>query len=102
MSYFEAYFHPSVYRLKAVLAAELATHPPVEVVLTATGALHLAGLLQLVLRHPYISGSSHDTAIAIIEQIRVYLADCPTTLFVLTKGDDPRNDRVPPPRGAES
>jgi hypothetical protein len=78
------------------MAAEMAGHPPVEVVLTATGALHLAGLLQLVLRHPYVGGSSRDTAVTIIEQIRVYFGDCPTTLFVLQRGDDPSQDRVPP------
>jgi hypothetical protein len=78
------------------MAAELAGHPPVEVFLTASGAMHLAGLLQLVLRHPYVGGSSRDTAIAIIEQIRVYFVDCPTTLYVLKKGDDPSQDRVPP------
>jgi hypothetical protein len=78
------------------LAAELAGHPPVEVVLTATGAMHLVGLLQLVLRHPYIGGSSRDTAVTIIEQMRVYFADCPTTLFVIDKGNDPSQDRVPP------
>lgn len=77
------------------MAGEMAVHPPVEVVLTATGAMHLAGLLQLVLRHPYVAGSSRDTAITIIEQIRVYFADCPTTLLVLRKGDDPTQDRIP-------
>jgi hypothetical protein len=77
------------------MAAELATHPPVEVVLTATGAVHLVGLLQLVLRHPAIGGSSRDTAIAIIEQVRVYFAGCPTTLAVIRRGDDPREDRRP-------
>lgn len=75
------------------MAAELATHPPVEVLLTATGAVHLVGLLQLVLRHPAISGSSRDTAVAIVEQIRVYFAGCPTTLAVMRRGDDPSQDR---------
>jgi hypothetical protein len=75
------------------LAAELATHPPIEVVLTATGGLHLAGMLQLVLRHPHIAGSTRDTAIAIIEQLRVYFADAPATSEVLRRGDDPGQDR---------
>lgn len=76
------------------MAAELATHPPVEVVLTAVGAVHLAGLLQLVLRHPSIGSSSRDTAVAIIEQIRVYFAACPATLAVMRAGDDPSQDRA--------
>jgi hypothetical protein len=75
------------------LAAELATHPPIDVVLTATGALHLAGMLQLVLRHPLIGGSTRDTAIAIIEQLRVYFAAAPATLEVIRRGDDPQQDR---------
>jgi hypothetical protein len=80
-------------QLEQRLAAELATHPPVEIVLTAVGGLHLAGLLQLVLRHPMIGGSSRDTAIMIIEQLRVYFADAPATSEVLRRGDDPRQDR---------
>lgn len=88
-------------QLAQQMAAELATHPPVEVVLTAVGGMHLAGLLQLVLRHPLIGGSSRDTAIAIIEQLRVYFADAPATLAVMKRGDDPSQDR-PFRGGAES
>ncbi len=81
------------------MAAELATHPPVEVHLTATGALHLVGLLQLVTRHPLIAPSSRATAIAVIEQLRVYFVDAPATLAVIRRGDDPSQDR-PFPRGS--
>jgi hypothetical protein len=83
-------------QLAANLAAELATHPPVEVHLTATGALHLVGLLQLVLRHPMIAQSSRATAIAVIEQLRVYFVDAPATLAVIRRGDDPGQDRPAP------
>lgn len=87
-------------KLAADMAAELAVHPPVDIVLTATGALHLAGILQLTLRHPLIGTSTRATAIAILEQLRTYFADAPATLAVLRRGDDPSQDR--PMRGAES
>jgi hypothetical protein len=80
-------------KLAADLAAELAVHPPVEIVLTATGALHLAAMLQLTLRHPLISQSTREAAELILEQLRHYFADAPATMAVLLCGDDPNQDR---------
>jgi hypothetical protein len=80
-------------KIVAEMGAELSVHPPIEIVLTATGALHLAGILQLTLRHPMIGTSTRATAVAIIEQLRTYFADAPATLKVIQRGDDPSQDR---------
>jgi hypothetical protein len=82
--------------LLAAMVAELATREaPIEVVLRPLSALHLAGLLQLALRHPETSASSAHARIAntFIELVRAYFAGCPATLEILRRGDDPTEDR---------
>ncbi|HLX21676.1 MAG TPA: hypothetical protein VKR23_16135 [Gaiellaceae bacterium] len=77
------------------MAREVASREaPLEFVLRPVSALHLAGLLQLALRHPGTATSDSHTRIALtfIEHVRAYFADCPATLEVLRRGDDPSED----------
>jgi hypothetical protein len=66
-----------------------------EIVLQPTTALHLAGLIQLALRHPAArQRASHlATGGAFLAGVRAYFADCPAVLEVLRRGDDPAEDR---------
>lgn len=67
---------------------------PITFVLRPLSALHLAGLLQLALRHPGAGSqrSHQEVATMFLEHVRAYFADCPATLEVLRMGDDPRYD----------
>lgn len=67
---------------------------PITLVLRPLSALHLAGLLQLALRHPGMSASDSHAVIAttFLEHVRAYFADAPATLEVLRRGDDPAKD----------
>jgi hypothetical protein len=81
--------------LLAAMVAELETREePITLVLRPLSALHLAGLLQLALRHPGTSSSEAHYVIAktFIEHVRGYFADAPAVLEVLRRGDDPAND----------
>ncbi len=78
-----------------VMAAELAAHEePITLVLRPLSALHLAGLLQLAMRHPGVAMSESHRLIAttFLEHVRAYFADCPAVLDVLRRGDDPAED----------
>jgi hypothetical protein len=81
--------------LLAAMVAELETREePITLVLRPLSALHLAGLLQLALRHPGTSSSEAHYVIAktFIEHVRGYFAVAPAVLEVLRRGDDPAND----------
>jgi hypothetical protein len=81
--------------LLAAMVEEMKTHEaPIELVLRPLSALHLAGLLQLALRHPGTTAMVAHTQIArtVIEHVRAYFADAPATLEVLRRGDDPEYD----------
>jgi hypothetical protein len=75
------------------LAAELADHAPMSLVLRAATAFQLAALLQLALRHPKVDGTNRQTAETFVEGVRQFLRDCPHVSAVLARGDDPREDR---------
>jgi hypothetical protein len=82
--------------LLAAMVAEVETREePITLVLQPLSALHLAGLLQLALRHPGTSASEPHARIAVtfIEHVRAYFADAPAVLEVLRRGDDPGHDR---------
>jgi hypothetical protein len=82
--------------LLAQMTAEvLAREAPIEMVLRPLSALHLAGLLQLALRHPGTQASEAHARIAVtfIEHVRAYFADAPAVLEVLRRGDDPTEDK---------
>jgi hypothetical protein len=76
----------------ADLAFELEDRPPIELVLQPVTALHLAGLLQLVLRHPELRPANREVAEAILASVRFYFTDAPAALEVLRRGDDPTQD----------
>jgi hypothetical protein len=81
--------------LLAAMVAELETREePLTLVLRPLSALHLAGLLQLALRHPGTSTSEahYRIAVTFIEHVRAYFADAPAVLEVLHRGDDPAHD----------
>jgi hypothetical protein len=84
-------------RIVRLLADEmvqaLATKGLMELVLRPQSAFHLAGLVQLALRHPGLNESSRHMGVTVIEHVRGYFADAPTVLAVLRRGDDPREDR---------
>jgi hypothetical protein len=80
--------------LLRVMADELeACETPIEIVLAPATALHVAGLLQLALRHPVLRGRSRALADSILRDIRTYFAEAPAVLEALRRGDDPARDR---------
>ena len=82
----------------AQMAIELETCVvPMELVLRPFTALQLAGLLQLVQRHPELSDPHRAIAASVVEAAREYFADCPTVLAILDAGDDLAQDV---PRGS--
>jgi hypothetical protein len=74
------------------LAAELADHEPMALMLRPVTALTLAGLIQLALRHPSLHGQLQEVAAQFLAAVREYFEACPHTLAVLRRGDDPRHD----------
>jgi hypothetical protein len=82
--------------LLAVMVEEMRVREaPITFVLRPLVALHLAGLLQLALRHPgTVASDAHQyAATTFVEHVRAYFADAPATLEVLRRGDDPEHDR---------
>jgi uncharacterized protein YggL (DUF469 family) len=77
----------------ARMVTEIANRRPLELVLSGSAAIQLAGLLQLAQRHPKLDTNNRRTATMIVEQIRAYFADAPATLDAMRRGDDPANDR---------
>lgn len=55
-------------------------------------ALHLAGLVQLALRHPQVDGHNREAGERFLSGVREYFADCPAVLDLLRRGDDPQED----------
>lgn len=83
---------PTDDELFATMAVELRERRAFTLVLRPLVALQLAGLLQLVRRHPELSDDNDRTAADVIEHVRQYFADAPSTLEVLRRGDDPDHD----------
>lgn len=80
--------------LVATMAVEMAgREAPIELVLRPLSAFHLAGVIQLALRHPDMPDSSRFIAITFLEHVRAYFADLPACAEVLRRGDDPSEDR---------
>jgi hypothetical protein len=82
-------------QLLAAMTAEIAAREePITLVLRPLSALHLAGLIQLAMRHPGTHTSeAHDwIARMFLEHVRAYFADAPAVLEVLRRGDDPTQD----------
>jgi hypothetical protein len=78
--------------LTAIMAVELAAKAPMELVLRPLTALQLTGLIQLALRHPQVSTHLRNTAATFIHGIEAFFADCPMTLDVVRRGNDPGED----------
>lgn len=76
------------------LVEQMSTLRPMELVLRPDAALSLAGLLQLVLRHPGIRDDAMARAVAdrFLEGVHEYFAECPAVLELLDQGDDPAED----------
>jgi hypothetical protein len=65
---------------------------PMAVAFRPITAFQIAGMLQLALRHPDLSGELRDTAWGFLDAVREYFADCPAVLTILEAGDDPTQD----------
>lgn len=76
------------------VARELRTHPPMNVVWRPESVLQFVGLIQLALRHPQIREHDAlcDTADRFLAAVREYFAECPMTLELIRRGDDPSHD----------
>jgi hypothetical protein len=80
--------------LIAAMAIELeACEAPIELVLRPSSALHLAGLLQLAMRHPALEARARGVALTYLGHVRAYFAEAPAVLEALRRGDDPARDR---------
>jgi hypothetical protein len=80
--------------LVAAMAIELeACEAPIELVLQPATALHVAGLVQLALRHRSIEGRARSVGTTILAHVRTYFAEAPAVLEALRRGDDPGRDR---------
>jgi len=80
--------------LIAAMAIELeACEAPIELVLRPSSALHLAGLLQLAMRHPALEARARGVAVTFLAHVRAYFAEAPAVLEALRRGDDPERDR---------
>jgi len=91
-------------RLRQVVI-ECRDRDPMQLVLAAPTAFQLAGLLQLVLRHPHVDGTNRRAATRFVDGVRTYFKQTPpatATLSVLRDGDDPTQDRRPDPAVPES
>lgn len=75
------------------MARELAEAGPVTITIPPAEVLHVAGMLQLAGRHPGVSAEGRKAIADFLELLRAELADCPATLELLRRGDDPREDR---------
>jgi hypothetical protein len=65
---------------------------PMAVAFRPMTAFQIAGMLQLALRHPDLSGELREVAWTFLDAVREYFADCPAVLTVLEAGDDPTQD----------
>jgi len=79
------------------LAVEMlrAAPQPMELVLRPHTAFQLAGLVQLALRHPDISGDVRQAGVTFVAAVREYftVVDAKACVAVLDKGSDPAQDR---------
>jgi len=75
------------------MAEELQAKEVIEMHLRAIAAFQIAALLQLALRHPAPSDDLRRTGEMLLGHVRAFFADCPATLEIIRRGDDPREDR---------
>jgi hypothetical protein len=82
--------------LLAAMTAEVLTltneSEPMVLGLRPLSVVQLAGLIQLALRHDRLSEQLRTVGVSFIDSVREYFAECPATLEVLRRGDDPRYD----------
>jgi hypothetical protein len=76
-----------------LIADELRAHAPMTVTFEPNSVFMLTGLVQLALRHPNVTGVSRDCGERFVASVRRYFADCPFTLEVVRRADDPAEDR---------
>lgn len=54
--------------------------------------VQFAGLLQLAMRHQHVPESHREVFEQFMGMVRAYFDDCPTTLGILERGDNPDFD----------
>jgi hypothetical protein len=75
------------------MAEEIPAVGPLSLTISAMEAFRIAGLLQLVKRHPGLSQDNHYAATWFIAHVKQHFVDCPAVWQVLHMGDNPVNDR---------
>jgi hypothetical protein len=77
-----------------MIAQELAAQPPMEVVWKPESVLQFVSMIQLAMRHPSIADYPENvsTAQRFLQATRQYFAECPMTLELIRRGDDPEYD----------
>ena len=78
----------------AEMARELQAKEPMGIVLAPPTVIQLTGIIQLAMRHPGLRRDRDVYAAAerFLGAVREYFADCPATLDVIRRGDDPAQD----------
>jgi hypothetical protein len=61
--------------------------------MSAFALFELAGMLQLVARHPKISPRQREAIELFLDNTREFFAQAPAVLEILERGDDPGQDR---------
>lgn len=74
------------------IMALMEAEEPMVVALQPLSAVQLAGLVQLALRHAGVTEQLRGIATTFVDSVREYFEDCPATLEVLARGDDPTQD----------
>jgi hypothetical protein len=75
------------------MAEEMPTVGMLHLAIAPMEAFRIAGLLQLVKRHPTLSEPNHLAATWFIAHVKQHFVDCPAVWQVLHMGDNPANDR---------
>jgi hypothetical protein len=65
---------------------------PFEIAFRPITLVQLYGLLQLAMRHPQVPESHREVFEQFKAMVRAYFDDCPTTLGILERGDNPDFD----------
>jgi hypothetical protein len=75
------------------MADELRRAPIMEVGFLPATVFQLVALVQLALRHPDLSPAVREVGEKFVAAAWVHYADCPTVREVITRGNDPSQDR---------
>lgn len=65
---------------------------PFQIAFRSGTLVQLAGLLQLAMRHPHVPESNRKFVDDLMVSVRDYFKDCPATLDILDRGDNPDFD----------